>query len=410
MPSQRVKPENWQELQERLARSRPSLSPSQIPDEEIEEFCEAETEARDEDDVVRDSLPTILGKNRRDYPSAGNVPFRNMEDMAPDVFKKPKPDLYWGARPAQIDRRVRQDLNSQLHPSTNHSYPAAPNFFLEAKGPDGSAAVKTRQACYDGALGARAMQALQNYGQAEPTYDNRANTISSTYHDGTLKVYSHHPTQPLLPEGPTNYYMTELGGWYLKGSCRTFRDGVGAFRNARDFTTEQRDTLIDRANAVAQTQLADTMSFDESNTTQYTDTMSFDDSNSQDTVTGGRRLIESDTSADESILHHPPTISRTKRQKKAEEPHQTPSTVPIEVRTEQIIYRNTPGRQLSLNGQKVFIPDDCWESASRNGRKALYNREKNIFTFVETEEPRPRREGLRLRRKEPRPMQEFFLP
>ncbi|EEH40420.1 hypothetical protein PAAG_02475 [Paracoccidioides lutzii Pb01] len=30
----------------------------------------------------------------------------------------------------------------------------APNFFLEAKIPDGSLAVATRQACYDGALGA----------------------------------------------------------------------------------------------------------------------------------------------------------------------------------------------------------------------------------------------------------------
>ena len=425
MPSQREKPENWQQLQERLARSRPSLSPSQFSDGQVERFCEAETEARDEGDVVRDSLPTILGPNWRDYPSAGNVPFGNIEDMAPDVFKKPKPDLYWGARPAQIDQRVRQDLNSQLVPSTNHSYPAAPNFFLEAKGPDGSAAVKTRQACYDGALGARAMQALQNYGQIEPTYNNNAYTLSSTYHDGTLKMYSHHSTQPLLPEGPANYHMTKLGGWELTGSNRTFREGVSAFRNAREFTTEQRDMLIDRANTVARTQLSDTMSFDEPNRTQSTDTMSFDDSNSQDTVTDGRRLIESDTSVDELTLDHPPAISRTKRQKKAEEPHQTQNTVPIEVRTEPIIYRNTPGRRLSLNGQKLFIPNDCWESASRNGRKVLYNREKNIFTFTETEEPCPirqglrsRREGLRSAREEPsrptreglRSMQEYFLP
>lgn len=91
--------------------------------------------------------------------------------------------------------------------------------------------------------------------------------------------------------------------------------------------------LIDQANTVARTQLTDTMSFDEPNRTQFTDTVSFDDSNSQDTVTGGRRLIESDTSADKSILGHPPAISRTKRQKKAEEPRQTLSTVPIEVRT-----------------------------------------------------------------------------
>lgn len=64
------------------------------------------------------------------------------------------------------------------------------------------------------------------------------------------------------------------------------------------------------------------------------------------------------------------------------------------------MHRNTPGRKLSLNRQRLLIPDDCWESASRNRRKALYNREKNIFTFTETEEPRPIRQGLRSRREE----------
>ena len=315
MPREDTEPENWQELQERLTRSRRSLSPSQFSDGKIKEFRKAETEARDEGDVVRDSLPTILGPNRRDYPSAGNVPFGNIDDMAPDVFKKPKPDLYWGARPAQIDQRIRQDLKSQLVPSTNHSYPAAPNFFLEVKGPDGSAAVKTRQACYDGALGARAMQALQSYGQAEPTYDNRAYTFSSTYHDSTLKIYSHHPNQLSHPGGSTQYHMTQLGGWYLKGSNRAFRDGVGAFRNTRDLATEQRDMLIDRANVVARTRSADAMSFDEPNRMQSSD-ISFDESNSQNTITSpGGRLVESDTSVDESSFHHLPDTSRTKRRK-----------------------------------------------------------------------------------------------
>jgi hypothetical protein len=55
------------------------------------------------------------------------------------------------------------------------------------------------QACYAGAIGARGIHALQGYGQAEPTYDNKAYTFSSTYHDGTLKMYSHHPAQPSHP-------------------------------------------------------------------------------------------------------------------------------------------------------------------------------------------------------------------
>jgi hypothetical protein len=221
----RDKQRNWRELQDALAK------PASVA---FDRFCEAEAEAQNEDAVNRESLPTIFGEKRRDHPSAGNVPFGNMDGMAPDVFKRAKPDLYWGARPEQIDRRVRQDLNKQITPSTNDSYPAAPTFFLEVKDPDGSAAKKMMQACYAGAIGARGMHALQGYGQAEPTYDNRAYTFSSMYHDGTLKLYVHHPTQPSrLGESPQDH-MTPLRGFLLTDSPQTCRQGVGAFRNARD--------------------------------------------------------------------------------------------------------------------------------------------------------------------------------
>ncbi len=382
MPGDDIEPRNWQEVQDILARSRPSLSPSQFSDGAFKRFRKIEAEARNEIDVITEALTIILGEKRRNYPSAGDVTFRNMDDMAPDVFKKPKPDLYWGARPEQIDRRVRQDLNHQIVPSTKDTYPAAPNLFLEAKGPDGSAAKKTIQAWYGGAIGARAMHALQGYGQAEPTYESKAYAYSSTYRDGTLKMYSHHPAQPSRPGESPQYHMTQLRSLALTDSAQTFRQGVGAFRNARDLAREQREMLIDRANAVARA--------------QSTDTMSFDDSNSQDTVTSLRgRLIDSDTSTDELALDHPSAISRTKRQKK-EETRQPPRTTSIEVESQQVLIESTSGRQLSLNGQQVFIPDHSWIPASRNGREALFNSDKNVYTFIE--------------RKEPSSMQEYFLP
>ena len=55
----------------------------------------------------------------------------------------------------------------------------APNFYMEAKEPEGSAAVTQRQSCYNGAYGARAMQALRSYGETEPTYHGNAYTYSS---------------------------------------------------------------------------------------------------------------------------------------------------------------------------------------------------------------------------------------
>ncbi len=74
----------------------------------------------------------------------------------------------------------------------------APNCYLEVKGPEGSAAVARRQACYDGAIGARGMLSLHSYGKETMIYDNRAYTISSTYYDGMLKC-----TQPILPHQQT---------------------------------------------------------------------------------------------------------------------------------------------------------------------------------------------------------------
>lgn len=73
-----------------------------------------------------------------------------------------KPDLYCGACPEQLNRRVRDDLSSYIIPSTQDDLPITPNFFLAAKGPDGTAAVARRQTCYDGALGARGMNSLQS--------------------------------------------------------------------------------------------------------------------------------------------------------------------------------------------------------------------------------------------------------
>lgn len=62
--------------------------------------------------------------------------------------------LFHGAHPERVDRQIR---SSHLIPSRMKNTPMAPNLYLEAKGLDESAAVASRQACYDGAIGARGM-------------------------------------------------------------------------------------------------------------------------------------------------------------------------------------------------------------------------------------------------------------
>ncbi|QVM08520.1 hypothetical protein D8B26_003209 [Coccidioides posadasii str. Silveira] len=182
--------------------------------------------------------------------------FGNLAYLTNGTLSQAKPDHFYGARPEQLDRQIRKDLSNQIIPSTQDDLATAPNFFLEAKGPDGSLAVATRQACYYGALGARGMHSLQMYRQDKLIYDNNAYTITSTYHGGQLKLYATHLAEPRGPGCRPEYIMTQLGSFSLTDTYDTFRQGLAAYRNARDWTKEMRDEFI----AVANKQLSDAQS------------------------------------------------------------------------------------------------------------------------------------------------------
>jgi hypothetical protein len=68
-------------------------------------------------------------------------------------------------------------------------------------------------------------------------FDNNAYTVTSIYHGGQLKMYTSHPAQPTSP-----------------GNIETFRQGATYYRNARDWTKEQRDEVIRLANERSESQ------------------------------------------------------------------------------------------------------------------------------------------------------------
>lgn len=252
-------PDNRDEIHRRLTTSRASLSPSQFPDEKFKKFARADAHAAKERQVTTSVIPFIEGEIKDPRCVSGGVPFNNLDRLPRsklalgDVSLDKKnalvpgnPDLYYGARPEQLDARIRTKLSGHIIPSTQDSLPIAPNFFLAAKGPNGTAAVADGQACYDGALGARGMHSLQSYGQDDTMYDQNAYTISSIYQGGTLKMYTSHPA--IGPDGGTDYYMNQLDAWALTGNPDTFRKGVAAYRNARDWAKEKRDDFISTAN------------------------------------------------------------------------------------------------------------------------------------------------------------------
>ena len=246
-------PENWEEINERLARPRPSLSPSKFSGPNFKKFKRANANARKEKQVTTSVIPIIEGEIQDARCVSGGIRFTNLAPLTDENLASGNPDIYYGARPEQLDRRVRNEpfqgnLSDRVVPSTQHDLPILPNFLLAAKGPDGSLAVAGRQACYDGALGARAMNAVQSYQHQEPFYDGKAYTITSIYHGGQLKMYTSHPTKPAIPGDRPEYIMSPINAWGMTGNIETFRKGATAYRNLRDWTKEQRDNAIKQAN------------------------------------------------------------------------------------------------------------------------------------------------------------------
>ncbi|KAF2272254.1 uncharacterized protein EI97DRAFT_386272 [Westerdykella ornata] len=243
-----AKPNNWEDLKQRLAQPRPSLSPSQFSDGEFEKFKRADAHATKEKQVSELVVPIIESKIGDPKCRSGGIPFTNLDPLTDGTLKPGNPDIYYGTRPEQLSRQIRDKLSGHIIPLTQHDLPLAPNFFLAAKGPDGSAAVAKRQACYDSALGARGMHSLQSHGRAELVYDNNAYTVTSTYHDGQLKMYTSHVAAPSTAGGHPEYHMTQLRSFAMTDSVPTCREGVGAYRNLRDWCKYERDAVIKQAN------------------------------------------------------------------------------------------------------------------------------------------------------------------
>ena len=96
-----------------------------------------------------------------------------------------------------------------------------PNFFLEAKAAKGDADTAKQQACYNAALGARAMHKLQSYD--ESVHDGNAYIFSSTCHGDQLKLYTTHLAAATDTNSKSPYHMTLIDTPSLTGNADSFR-------------------------------------------------------------------------------------------------------------------------------------------------------------------------------------------
>ncbi|OAP63885.1 hypothetical protein AYL99_03112 [Fonsecaea erecta] len=244
---EQLEPKNIDEIRRTLREPRASLCESQFSVHAFRDFRIQLVRARDEAKARAEILSVVAGEKGKEHYNASDRLFNNLEPLDKHL-PTPKPDFYDGAQPSSILPTVRYELKDYIVPCTNTSLPAAPNFFVEAKGLSGRPDVGTRQACYDGALGARVMYCLQNYKLPEANYDGNAYSFSCTWYDGFLRLYAHYPSPPTTPDQPQRYHMTRLAGYDMTNDAHSFREGAAAFRNLRDHAKTVRDKFIKEVN------------------------------------------------------------------------------------------------------------------------------------------------------------------
>lgn len=262
-------PGNLDSIRNKLAQRRQSLSIETFGQEAFLDFKQEENAALNEATVTSIIIPVIFGRNCT--LSSLKLRFLNLASLTDGSLTAPEPDVYSGSHPAELHRRARDELSTYIAPSRNLKADLLPNFFLEIKGPDGRMTVLKRQACYDGAIGARAMHRLRSFTPQQGNHhdDSRrccgdAFTITATYGVGKLDIYVAHVTRSAARTDNNlnnttaggccccDYHWTHVGTWFLTGSWQQFCEGVTAIRNAFDWAKEQRDEAIALANWACQ--------------------------------------------------------------------------------------------------------------------------------------------------------------
>ncbi|KAL1983740.1 hypothetical protein VTN96DRAFT_9912 [Rasamsonia emersonii] len=261
-PEGSERPGNWDAIIARMARRRWSLASDNFGREEFDKFLRTNAQASRGVNAPSSVFPTLRGDGDN---SIGNRAILHVEDRAFDNMEPiipagddddtklalARPNSYDGGRAGQLDARMRSELGAVILPSTEYPMRILPNFTASATRATESAAILRRQALHAGALGARAMHSLQSYGEGPDArrHDRNAYAITATYQDGTLRLYAVHAAPSTCPEErASDYHMNELGAWPVARSRQAFRQGVGAFRNLREWALEKRDEFVEAAN------------------------------------------------------------------------------------------------------------------------------------------------------------------
>jgi len=238
---------NYNEIFERLKKSRLSLLLFQLFDKKFRIFKQINSRVLNKNAVIDDVFSVI--QNTVCIFFAKNLAFANLELLTHDNFVDVKSDFYNEARSVQIDLRIRQELELYIVSIIQKQTPALLNFFIETKNFDKSATVIKRQACFDDVLKVRNIYRLRLFEtNSRLVYDNNAYTIISIYYNEIFKLYTIYNIQVSDIEVSSEYYITQFNIFVITDTAERFREEITAFRNAKNWTKKQKDRIIVTAN------------------------------------------------------------------------------------------------------------------------------------------------------------------
>lgn len=293
-PNPSKPPDNVDEWKKRMKQERSNRKLENFTAAQFLEFQNISQDSRIENQVMRYIYPYFRESAKQDglHSAQQNRPCKNWRPLIPppsgaktqkNPLVIPQPDLWDGLR-KQKYRKLRKALYKWIVPANRRS-PSLSNFFGEFKSPRGTAACAIRQACYDGALGARGMHKAQNLGKegGKEVYDNNAYTISFWYGSGSMNAYLHWKSPPKFAGDEIPYNMYLVGQWALIADIEDFRRGITAFRNARDMAYEFRVLFAKKATRKLDrsSKLADNLNLD-CQPSSYDSSQNDDDDDSSD--------------------------------------------------------------------------------------------------------------------------------
>ena len=245
------KPSNWDEIYARTFAPRASLS-SVTGLAELANTINDELEACTREAEVTCCIPLLRSKTDNPKQRSMEGRFSGFYPLTDGTLTCSSPDMYYGAPPEDLPEKFQETFKQLIMPSSRKSELIIPNFFLALKGPAsaGGIEVAKNQACYDGAMGARALSFLTSVGAGRRLFDNRAYTITSFMHGGSLKLYTSHIYESRSQQRVWECATTLVRVCTLDGDVQQCKEALTAFRNLVDWSREQRTATLTRAKDV----------------------------------------------------------------------------------------------------------------------------------------------------------------